>query len=67
MLLLSIKGTVDAQVQNVRLNLKLGFNFTSYHAFVDKADVTNTGYVYSLTACQISVMLVVNLVLGPLP
>ncbi|CAG9769814.1 unnamed protein product [Ceutorhynchus assimilis] len=43
--LLSVKGGVQAKIKNVKLNLHLGFNFTSFYAFVDKADVRDSGSI----------------------
>ncbi|XP_050309172.1 uncharacterized protein LOC126745387 [Anthonomus grandis grandis] len=44
-LLLSIKGAIDAKVKHVSMNLHMGFNFTNYHAFVDDVDITDTGSI----------------------
>lgn len=43
--LLGISGTVDAKVSNLKLNLHMGFNFTSYQAFVDNIDVKDSGSI----------------------
>ncbi|KAL1513315.1 hypothetical protein ABEB36_002737 [Hypothenemus hampei] len=43
--LLSFTGTCDAEISKVKLNLHLGFNFTDFHAFVDKADVKDSGNI----------------------
>ncbi|CAG9769815.1 unnamed protein product [Ceutorhynchus assimilis] len=43
--LLSIKGGIEAKIKNVKLNLHMGFNFSSYHAFVDKADIKSSGSI----------------------
>ncbi|XP_050309178.1 uncharacterized protein LOC126745389 [Anthonomus grandis grandis] len=43
--LLSIKGTIDAKIKQVKCNLRLGFNLTSYHAFVDDVDITDSGTI----------------------
>ncbi|ENN79566.1 hypothetical protein HUJ04_005702 [Dendroctonus ponderosae] len=44
-LLVSVKGAINAKISNFKLNLHLGFNFSDYHAFVDKADVRDTGSI----------------------
>ncbi|XP_066258608.1 uncharacterized protein [Euwallacea similis] len=44
-LLIGVTGDVNAEISNVKLNLQLGMNFTDLHAFVHKADITNSGTI----------------------
>jgi len=44
-LIVKVNGGAQAKVSNVKLNLHLGFNFTNYLAFVDKASVSDSGSI----------------------
>ncbi|XP_060517351.1 uncharacterized protein LOC132696509 [Cylas formicarius] len=44
-LLLGVSGKVNVKITNARMDLTMGFNFKTYHAFVDKADVRDTGSI----------------------
>lgn len=41
--LISASGVVTAVVTEFRLNLRFGFDFTALQAFVDDADIRDTG------------------------
>lgn len=41
--LISASGDITAVVREFRLNLRFGFDFTTLYAFVDEADIRDTG------------------------
>ncbi|KAJ8956945.1 hypothetical protein NQ318_014364 [Aromia moschata] len=42
-LLLRIKGEAHGKVENLNIDVRLGFNFTTYEASLDNFDIGNTG------------------------
>ncbi|CAG9764369.1 unnamed protein product [Ceutorhynchus assimilis] len=44
-ILLRIHGDVEAEIKHFKLDLELGFNFSSYHAFASKANVKDSGSI----------------------
>ncbi|CAH1126133.1 unnamed protein product [Ceutorhynchus assimilis] len=44
-ILLSINGDVQAEIKHFKLELELGFNFSSYHAYASKANVKDSGTI----------------------
>ncbi|XP_018579808.1 uncharacterized protein LOC108917603 [Anoplophora glabripennis] len=44
-LLLSIKGDVNGKIEDLRINVKLSFDYTTYQASLDLFDITDSGRI----------------------
>lgn len=44
-LLITISGNIKAKISDVKINLHLGFDFSTYQAFVNKIDVKSSGKI----------------------